>query len=248
MISLWTTENTQKIAVKHKNKRSVRLGKESSVKREVEARQSIIKFIADIDGCKSSDDVVKCKSWLITVNDTLKSAADLLSFIDSQWNVLNRVDHTLKPFANDYLHVLCFILTGRIGFCSSVCCSFELQLYAYSFDYVSEPSLFHSRPWGTWSALQQLPNLMKQELNLIQKNERRFWILFATAQTINTRMILSVTLRFLADRPGRSSQSCFVPFWATEPLRMIIWNTTQQDDVSSLFIFSLKRNSLQRSS
>lgn len=62
----------------------MRLGKESSVKREVEARKSIIKFIADIDGCKSSDDVVKCKSWLITVNDTLKSAADLLSFIDSQ--------------------------------------------------------------------------------------------------------------------------------------------------------------------
>ncbi|RMX43101.1 hypothetical protein pdam_00006838 [Pocillopora damicornis] len=37
-------------------------GKESSVKREVEARQSILKFIADIDGCKSSDDVVKCES------------------------------------------------------------------------------------------------------------------------------------------------------------------------------------------
>ena len=56
-----------------------------------------------MDGCKSSDDVVKCESCLTTINDTLKSSADLLSFIDSKRKVLYREDHTLKPFASDEL-------------------------------------------------------------------------------------------------------------------------------------------------
>ena len=56
-----------------------------------------------MDGCKSNDDVVKCESCLTTINDTLKSSADLLSFIDSKRKVLYREDHTLKPFASDEL-------------------------------------------------------------------------------------------------------------------------------------------------
>ena len=45
-------------------------------------------------------------SCLTTINDTLKSSADLLSFIDSKRKVLNREDHkdhTPKPFASHEL-------------------------------------------------------------------------------------------------------------------------------------------------
>ena len=65
--------------------------------------QNITKFFAGVDGCKSSDDVVKCESCLTTTNDTLKSSADLLSFIDSQRKVLYSEDHAVKPFASDQL-------------------------------------------------------------------------------------------------------------------------------------------------
>jgi len=61
--------------------------------------QNITKFIACMDGCKSSDDVVKCESCLTTINDTLKPSADLLSFIDSKRKVVYR-DHTQKPFVS----------------------------------------------------------------------------------------------------------------------------------------------------
>ena len=46
--------------------------------------QNITKFIAGVDGCKSSDDVVKRESFLTTKSDTLTSSAYLLSFIDNQ--------------------------------------------------------------------------------------------------------------------------------------------------------------------
>ena len=58
--------------------------------------QNITKFIASVNGCKSSDDVVKCESCLTTINDTLKSSADLLSFIDSMRKVIYREDQPEK--------------------------------------------------------------------------------------------------------------------------------------------------------
>ena len=42
-------------------------------------------------------------SCLTTINDTLKSSADLLSFIDSKRKVLYREDHTPKSFVSDKL-------------------------------------------------------------------------------------------------------------------------------------------------
>ena len=68
--------------------------------------QNITKFITGVDGCKSSDDVVKCESCLTTINYTLKSSADLLSFIDSKRKVPYREDHkdhTAKPFVSHEL-------------------------------------------------------------------------------------------------------------------------------------------------
>ncbi|CAH3141138.1 unnamed protein product [Porites evermanni] len=59
--------------------------------------QNITKFITVVDGCKSSDDVVKCESCLTTINYTLKSSADLLLFIDSKRKVPYREDH--KPYS-----------------------------------------------------------------------------------------------------------------------------------------------------
>ena len=50
--------------------------------------QNSTKFIASVDGCKKSDDIVKCESCLATVNNTLKFAAGLLSFINSERKVL----------------------------------------------------------------------------------------------------------------------------------------------------------------
>lgn len=50
--------------------------------------QNSTKFIASVDGCKKSDDIVKCEPCLATVNNTLKFAAGLLSFINSERKVL----------------------------------------------------------------------------------------------------------------------------------------------------------------
>ena len=61
--------------------------------------QNITKFITGVDGCKSSDDVVKCDSCLTTINYTLKSSADLLSFIDSKRKVPHREDHKDHNYA-----------------------------------------------------------------------------------------------------------------------------------------------------
>ena len=55
---------------------------------------------AGVDGCKSGDDIVKCESCLTPVNDTLKTlktAADLLSFIDCKLKDVQREDITPKP-------------------------------------------------------------------------------------------------------------------------------------------------------
>lgn len=65
--------------------------------------QNIKKFMAGSDGCKSSDDVAKCESCLVTVNEAFNSAADLLSFIDSKRKGLFHEDHTPKTFASDEL-------------------------------------------------------------------------------------------------------------------------------------------------
>ena len=62
--------------------------------------QNITKFIAGVDGCKSSsDDVVKRESCLTSINDILKSSADLLSFIDSKRKVPHREDHKDHNYA-----------------------------------------------------------------------------------------------------------------------------------------------------
>ena len=76
--------------------------KQSSAKREgwSLSKYHKFKFIAGVDGCKSSDDVVKCESCLTTTNDTLKSSTDLLSFIDSKRKVLYIENRTPKAFAS----------------------------------------------------------------------------------------------------------------------------------------------------
>ena len=62
-----------------------------------------------MDGCKSSNDVVKCESCLTTINETLKSSVSrfVILPIDGNRKVLYREDHTPKPFASDerkYFH------------------------------------------------------------------------------------------------------------------------------------------------
>ena len=67
---------------------------------------NITKVITGVDGCKSTDDLVKCESCLTTINYTLKSSADFLSFIDSKRKFPYREDHkdhTPKPFASHEL-------------------------------------------------------------------------------------------------------------------------------------------------
>ena len=59
--------------------------------------QNITKFITGVDGF--SDDVVNCESGLTTINYTLKSSADLLSFIDSKRKVPHREDHKDHNYA-----------------------------------------------------------------------------------------------------------------------------------------------------
>jgi len=65
--------------------------------------QNIKTFMAGSDGCKSLDDVAKCESCLVTVNEAFNSAADLSSFIDSKRKGLFHEDHTPKTFASDEL-------------------------------------------------------------------------------------------------------------------------------------------------
>ena len=67
--------------------------------------QNIKKFISGTNSCNSSD-VAKCESCLSTVNDTLNSASDLRSLIDSKRKELFSEDHTLKSFAGDELAYL----------------------------------------------------------------------------------------------------------------------------------------------
>ena len=67
--------------------------------------QNIKKFISGTNNCNSSD-VAKCESCLSTVNDTLNSASDLRSLIDSKRKELFSEDHTLKSFAGDELAYL----------------------------------------------------------------------------------------------------------------------------------------------
>ena len=67
--------------------------------------QNIKKFISATNSCNSSD-VAKCESCLSTVNDTLNSASDLRSLIDSKRKELFSEDHTLKSFAGDELAYL----------------------------------------------------------------------------------------------------------------------------------------------
>ena len=75
----------------------------------MEVCQNIKKFIAGSDGCKSSDDVAKCESCLVTVNEAFNSAADLLLFIDSKRKGLFHEDHTPKTFASDELKVVLYL-------------------------------------------------------------------------------------------------------------------------------------------
>ena len=57
-----------------------------------------------MDGCKSSNDVVKCESCLTTINETLKSSVSRFVILHRrQAKSPYREDHTPKPFTSDEL-------------------------------------------------------------------------------------------------------------------------------------------------
>ena len=58
-----------------------------------------------MDGCKRSDDVVQCESGLTTINDTLKSSADLFYHLStaSEKSLIDKNILSPKPFASKEL-------------------------------------------------------------------------------------------------------------------------------------------------